>query len=150
EGMSPEALVGIALSEVKTDGDEKLRTLAIQKLNDEKSLCDIAFGGSTQAMQRLAKQRLAELIDAGQLDFERFRAHVNDPLKLFSVMSFSKQTERLEQLLASISDEQLLVKMVSGGATAKLRQIAAEKIQNKDVLLELLKETKGKDKAVYK
>jgi len=52
--------------------------------------------------------------------------------------------------LASQTDEALLHKVALEGATAKLRQVAAEKITDKAQLQDLLKESKGKDKAVYK
>jgi exonuclease SbcC len=148
--LSPDALVGIALGDAKGDADDQLRLAAIQKLDDEKALLQIAFGPATTQMQRIAKQRLAALVDAGKLDFNQLTAEMADPLKLFAVMSYSQQSERLEQLLSSIDESEVLYKVASEGATVKLRQIAAEKITDRAQLQQLLKEAKGKDKTVYK
>ena len=50
----------------------------------------------------------------------------------------------------TISDQNELAKLVLGGAISKLRQASAEKITDKQILLQLLKDTKAKDKTVFK
>ena len=52
--------------------------------------------------------------------------------------------------IEAISDENELAKLVLGGAISKLRQAAAEKITDKKILQLLLKDTKAKDKTVFK
>ncbi|HTF83382.1 MAG TPA: DUF349 domain-containing protein [Cellvibrio sp.] len=149
ESMTPDALMAIALAE-KGEQDDQLRVAAIERLDDLNTLAQIAFGSAGNQVQRIARQRLAALVDKGTLDFDQLSTQLSDPSKLFAVMSFSRQTERLEQLLSAINDSALLYKMASEGATVKLRQIAAEKIDDREQLQFLLKETKGKDKAIYK
>lgn len=48
------------------------------------------------------------------------------------------------------SDEQELLKLASDGATSPLRQAAAEKIHSRELLEQLAKAAKSKDKSVYK
>jgi hypothetical protein len=50
----------------------------------------------------------------------------------------------------SINDENELAKLALDGAITKLRQEAAEKITDKQILQQLLKDTKTKDKTVFK
>ena len=149
ESLSPDALMSIALGE-KGEQDDQLRVAAIERLDDANTLRDIAFSSTSNQVQRIARQRLAALVDTGKIDFDQLSTQLGDPVKLFAVMSFSQQADRLEQLLSSINDNELLYKMAREGATVKLRQIAAEKIEDREQLQHLLKDTKGKDKAVYK
>lgn len=149
ESLSPEALIAIALAE-KGEQDDQLRLGAIARLNDINPLVQLAFTSNSQQLQRVARQRLAALVDAGALDFDQLATCLADSEKLFAVMSFSKQTERLEELLSTIDDSEFMCRMARAGATVKLRQIAAEKIEDREQLQQLLRETKGKDKAVYK
>src|SRR5690606_14353808 len=148
--LSPEALITIALGESKAEGGEQMRLSAIQKVNDEQTLRKIAFGGASQPAQRAAKKQLAALIDSDHLSFEHLRANVAEPLALFEIMSLSQHPEKLEQLLAAETNADLLFNVALKGGTVKLRQIAAQKITDKDHLTQLLKDSKGKDKTVYK
>ncbi len=50
----------------------------------------------------------------------------------------------------AISDQNELAKLALDGAISKLRQEAAEKITDKKILQQLLKDTKAKDKTVFK
>lgn len=50
----------------------------------------------------------------------------------------------------AISDQNELAKLALDGAISKLRQEAAEKISDKQILQQLLKDTKAKDKTVFK
>ena len=58
------------------DGDEALRAAAIGKLTDSETLRTLAglrpdaAGVARPALERIAQQRLAHLIDAGAVDFE--------------------------------------------------------------------------------
>ncbi len=50
----------------------------------------------------------------------------------------------------TISDQNELAKLALDGAISKLRQEAAEKVTDKQILQQLLKDTKAKDKTVFK
>lgn len=52
--------------------------------------------------------------------------------------------------IEAISDEHELAKLAVEGAVSKLRQAAAQKITNPKILQQLLKDTKAKDKMVFK
>src|SRR5690554_79081 len=148
--LSPEALINIALGESKVEGGEQMRLSAIQKVKDEQTLRKIAFGGTSQPAQRAAKKQLAALIDSNHLSIEHLRTQVAEPLALFEIISLTQQPEKLEQLLSAETDADLLFNVALKGGTVKLRQIAAQKITNKDHLTQLLKASKGKDKTVYR
>ena len=61
------------------DGDETLRAATIRKLEHSESLTTLAgfragAAAAPAGLERLAQQRLAQLVDAGTLDFEELRA----------------------------------------------------------------------------
>lgn len=54
------------------------------------------------------------------------------------------------EVVAQTSDEQALLQLASEGTTSQLRQAAAEKIQRRELLEQLAKSAKHKDKNVFK
>ena len=87
ESLSPDALMSIALGE-KGEQDDQLRVAAIERLDDANTLRDIAFSSTSNQVQRIARQRLAALVDTGKIDFDQLSTQLGDPVKLFAVMSF--------------------------------------------------------------
>ena len=104
--------------------DEALRAAAIGKLPDGATLRKLAGLGSEPApiagLERFAQDRLAQLIDEGAMT------------------------------LAAIRDPQQLAQLVLEGSSSHLRQIAAQCIQDPEVIKQLLKQLRGKDKSVYR
>lgn len=144
--LSVEALVSIAIDE----GDESLRTAAISQLDYGQPLRELAYTAVAALVQISARQRLANLIDSSELEVEQLRRDTADDERVLSVLGFSERDDLVEQILGSATDHNLLVKISLGGSSVRLRQIAAEKVEDEESLKQLLKESKGKDKAVYK
>ena len=97
--------------------------------------------------------------DAGEIQVNRgFRIQMNSAIGPYkggirfhhtvnlSVLKFLA----FEQVFNTISDQAELSKIALDGSTSKLRQSAAEKITEKQLLQQLLKDTKTKDKTVFK
>ncbi|AJQ96627.1 DUF349 domain-containing protein [Gynuella sunshinyii] len=104
---------------------------------------------SDEALQKAAKNRFAALIDEGQLTPQQLSALTTDTGLILSILAFSKQKNLLEQQLTSLSQPQLCEQAIKGG-TAELRKTAAGLLTEADVLEQLTKATKGKDKTVYR
>jgi Domain of Unknown Function (DUF349) len=152
---SPELILGTALG----SDEEGLRVAAIRKLPDGDALRRLAGlsgmpeGSSiaiSAALERAAQARVAELIDAGSIDFDEFSARAASRPVLFSVAALCRDTGRLSQALASIDDPKHLSQLVVDSPSSRLRQLAAEAVEDPAQLRELLKRVRSKDKGVYK
>jgi hypothetical protein len=153
DSAPPHRLIVTALG----DGDEAERAAAIRKLEDVASLTALAgvrAGAEsevTPALERAAQQRLAQLVDAGSLDFEQLcDARANDSSALLAVAGYCGDPGRLSGMLASIDDPGLRARLVLDGPSSRIRQLAAQAVSNPAELRRLLKQLRGKDKSVYR
>jgi len=108
---------------------EALRIAAVRKLPDGDELRGLAglagpghgaFAPVSPALKRAAQARLAELIDEGTIDF------------------------------GAIDEPAQIAQLVLEGATSRLRQLAAEALEDPAQLKRLLKQVRTKDKNVYR
>lgn len=150
EVLSLDALVGV----IKSGDDEQVRIAAIQKITDQDVLLSLAGITETSnlsaSVQKSAKQRIAFLIDSGAIDGLQLSQRINDKIALFALLGLTSNSDLFAQAFNSVTDQTELAKFALEGSTSKLRQAAAEKITDKQLLLQLLKETKTKDKTVFK
>jgi hypothetical protein len=150
DSAPPQRLLASALE----GGDETLRG-AIGELMDGESLrrlaglCAGSASGVSASLERAAQERLAQLIDAGTLEFETLRAPPVNLAALLAVAGYSSDPERLPRTLASI-DEAERRALVLGGPSSRIRQLAAQSVSDPIELRRLLKQLQGKDKNVYK
>jgi Domain of Unknown Function (DUF349) len=151
DSAPPQRLVAAALE----GGDETLRAAAIGKLMDGESLrtlaglCAGTASGVPASLERTAQERLAQLIDAGTLEFETLRAPPVNVSALLAVAGYSSDPERLPRTLASINEAERRA-IVLGGPSSRIRQLAAQSVSDPIELRQLLKQLQGKDKNVYK
>jgi Domain of Unknown Function (DUF349) len=151
DSAPPERLVAAA----RDGGDEALRAAAIGKLTDGASLrtlaglCAGTASGVPASLERAAQERLAQLVDAGTLEFETLRAPPVNVAALLAVAGYSSDPEKLPRALASIdaADRRALI---LGGPSSRIRQLAAQSVSDPLELRQLLKQLHGKDKNVYK
>ena len=150
EVLSLDALVSV----IKSGDDEQIRIAAIQKITDQDILLGLAGITETSnlsaSVQKSAKQRIANLIDAGTIDGLQLSQKIEDKSALFALLGLTSNNDLFTQVFNSISDQAELAKFALDGSTSKLRQAAAEKITDKQLLQQLLKDTKTKDKTVFK
>jgi len=148
ESLSLDALVNI----IQSGGDESLRLAAIQKITDQTILLKLAgineVANVSASIQKAAKQRLINLVEADALNGDELCSSVVNKIELFALIN--NNNALFEKMFGSIVDEAELANFALEGSTSKLRQRAAEKITNKSILQQLLKETKTKDKTVFK
>ena len=148
ETLSPDALVSI----IKSGEDDAVRIAALQKVRDQETLLSLAGITETSSLnasvQKASKQRLSALVEAGEVDADRLSQQVKDKTALLALLSSNKAM--FEKAFGDITDQTELAKFALEGSTSKLRQSAAEKITDKTLLQQLLKDTKTKDKTVFK
>jgi hypothetical protein len=138
------------------DGEEALRAAAIRQLQDGEVLRKLAglnesdSSSAPSNLERIAQERLAQLIDAGAVDFAELLAAAANASAALSVAGHCSNPAYLTQAFASIDDPQRLAALVVEGSTSRLRQLAAERILDPAQLAQLLKQVRGKDKSTYK
>jgi hypothetical protein len=152
DSAPPQILLDIALG----GGDETQRAAATGQLEDRESLAELAgirAGAQSvvpASVERAAQQRLAQLVDAGTLDFGELRAAQGNVPALFAIAGYCKDPDRLPRLLATIDNPEHRAKLVLDGPSSRIRQLAAQSVSDPAELKRLLKQLRGKDKSVYK
>ena len=148
----PPLLIATALG----DADEARRAAAIRKLEDGGTLSTLArlradaASAVAPSLERIAQQRLAQLVDAGTLDFEELCAAADNVPALLAVASYCRDPGRLARALASIDDPERIAGLVLDGPSSGVRQLAAHAVSDPAQLKRLVKQLRGKDKSVYK
>jgi hypothetical protein len=139
--------------------EEGLRVAAIHKLPDGDGLrrlaglpglADSASVAFPAALEQAAQARLAQLIDEGCIDFAGFCDQAGNRSVLFSVAALCKDTGRLPEALACIDDPVQVAQLVVESPSSRLRQLAAQAVEDPVLLRQLLKQVRSKDKNVYK
>jgi hypothetical protein len=151
DAASPERVAARAMGE----GDEALREAAILRLPDGEDLRRLAgLQGDrpsvSPTLEQAARQRLAQLIDAGELDFAGFLVSTDNADAVLVVAGQCDHSEYLAEALASINDPRRVAGLVIHGTTSRIRQLAAQRIEDPAQLKELLNQLRGKDKSAYK
>ena len=108
-----------------------------------------AVGDGEEALRAAAVRKLAALVDAGTINFAELRSLGNTPAVL-SVAGLCVNPAYLADLLGSITDLEQIATLVIEGSSSRIRQLAAQRIEDPVELARLLKLARDKDKSVYK
>ena len=129
---------------------ENLRIAAITYVLDSPVLTALAVADDSLKLQQAAKLRIASLIDDGSIKLNEFIQRDIDGLTQLSIVGFCASADILTQLLNTHTDAEFLYQVAIEGVPARVRELAAAKIEDASQLKRLLKDTRGKDKLVYK
>jgi hypothetical protein len=138
------------------DGEEALRAAAVRKLPDGtilRKLAGVSEGAAppeSADVERIAQERVAQLIDSGSIDFADLCAATRNTTAMLSVAGLCSDPDHLARVLASIDDPQRMASLVVEGSSSRVRQLAAQSIEDPAELTRLLKQVRGRDKSVYK
>ena len=135
---------------IDSDVDALLRLAAINRLTFSDHLKQLALQTTDTKLQGAARKRIAQLLDDSVLSVVDMQAAIDDSRALLAIASLSSQQSLQSKLLSAMTEPAVLFELATDGASVKLRQLAAEKLQDEDLLKQLLKATKGKDKGVYR
>jgi hypothetical protein len=134
--------------------EEAERAAAIGTLEDGVSLRQMAGltdGPAPPAnLERAAQQRMAQLIDTGSIDFVELCSATREAQAVLNVAGYCHNPEHLPAALALIADPASLARLAAEGTSSRLRQLAAQRIEDPAELRRLLKQVRDKDKNVYK
>ncbi len=137
-------------------GEEALRAAAVSKLPDGtllRKLAGLSEGATppeAASFERIAQERVAQLIDSGSIDFADLCAATGSSTAMLSVAGLCSNPDHLAQILGSIDDPQRMAKLAVEGSSSRIRQLAAQRIEDPAELTRLLKQVRGKDKNVYR
>jgi len=138
------------------DGEAALRAAAVRKLADGTTLRKLAGLSEGAAptesadIERIAQERVAQLIDSGSIDIADLCASTRNTTAMLSVAGLCSNPDHLARVLTSIDDPKRMSSLVVEGSSSRLRQLAAQSIEDPAELTRLLKQVRGKDKSVYK
>ena len=135
-----------------------LRVAAVGKLADGEALRGLAgLSAATGApgtvpagLERAAQTRVAELVESGAIDFTRMCTSSGNHAALLAVAAQCADSGRLKLALSFIHDPAHIARLVVEAPSSRIRQLAAEGIEDPAQLRQLLKQVREKDKSVYK
>lgn len=155
---SPGGLDALSAEEISTiamhGDDSERRAAAIERLtNGEplRQLAGVAHGPpSSPDLSLAARRRLAQLIDTQQVDWAELSSGSDNAPALLQIADLCESPACLEQYLGAIDDPQEIVRIVLEGSSLRMRQLAAQRVEDRENLNRLLKQLQGKDKSVYR
>ena len=133
-----------------SDEPIELRSAAVDLLDYGATLITLASDCPSVALQQQARQRIAQLIDCDSIGLAKLTEDGLDIMAQFAIVGFCQNEVLLPQLMDTITDTQFFYRIATQGVSARLRELAADKISDEAILKKLLKESRGKDKLVYK
>jgi len=101
------------------------------------------------ALVHAAQTRVAQLIDAGGVNFAALRGAIQNTEALLSIAALCSDPVHLAELLDG-ADPLWIARLVTDGSSSRIRQQAAQRVADPAELKHLLKQVRGKDKNVYK
>ncbi len=132
-----------------TDSTEDvLQLAAIERINTLSTLLKLVTTKEKAHLATAARKRIGSMLDQGSLSIGELETQVADQQALIFTAAYS--TSVGEALIDKIDDDVLLIEQATKAETTHLRQLAADKIRQREHLIELSKLAKNKDKSVYK
>lgn len=130
------------------------RAAAVAALPDGAALRTLAglTGAATDqppALVLAAQARVAHLIDAGAIDFAALRGEIRTSDALLSVAGMCSNPALLSELLQG-SEPREIARLAIEASSSRVRQLAAQHVEDPADLKQLLKQVRGKDKNVYR
>ncbi len=132
-----------------TEQTEDYRVKAIQRLTFGEELLELVKTEANGKIQIAAAKRTAKLIDENTLKFDELDTKLSEE-KCLTIASYCKNSEYITKYIESEKSEITLAELAIDGPTSKIRQAAAMKVLQAELLLKIQKEIKTKDKNVYK
>src|SRR5690606_28462477 len=132
----------------ETDPDLSVRRAALAKITDPDQLLKL-LAGAGELREDVIRQVGATL---GQVDAHRlaqFATHLADDTLRLQLFNALTQTDAKATVLGLIQTPRTLADIAIQANASRLRQVAAEQLQDVGLLEEVLKAAQSKDKGVY-
>ncbi len=112
-------------------------------------LLELAFDPA-HAEQRRAQKRIAELIDARTLSIDALPTEPEHRASVLAIAAATTDTANFDGLAGRIADTSVWLDLAVHAPTAKLRQLAAARLEALDDLRAVMKAARERDKNVYR
>lgn len=112
-------------------------------------LLELAFDESNPEHRR-AQKRLAELIDAGAVAIDALPTDAEHQSSLLAIAAATTNAANFDAVASRIADAKIWLRLAIDGSTAKLRQLAASRLEAPEDLRTVLKAARERDKNVYR
>ncbi|MFT5084018.1 MAG: exonuclease SbcC [Lentisphaeria bacterium] len=141
-----EALVG------GTEGDPQniaVRVAALKQLPYATVIWNKVLTGPA-ALEKAAVQHLASLVDSEQVAAAQLIQDIKQTEKLLAIAGHCKNRDLQNLVLGAVNSEEELAHLCANANSAIVRKTIAERIEKTELLRELLKTLKHKDKNAYR
>jgi exonuclease SbcC len=112
-------------------------------------LLELAFD-SSHPQHRSAQKRLVELIDSGAVSVEQLPWDSARRRAVLAITAATADPENFNRVATRIDDPSIWKELAIDGTTAKLRQVAATRLEGEDDLRAVVKAARERDKNVYR
>lgn len=145
EGISQLDDEAILLELVANDPDPGVRAAALSRITRPDTL-DGLIDSLTHALQAQAReQRLRQILpDAGQLE------GIDDDALLVRIAGLSDDAGLVTAAMGRISSETMLAGLAASHPQARVRMAAAQNLTSLEVINDLMQQTRGRDKSLYR
>lgn len=145
-------LESLLLSQTSQADDAQLRKAAIKRFDYGNVLVTLATSGGASAneLDKAACRRIAQLLDENRITQETLLGDIHDADVLLAIAGFCLKDDLEKHLLGNISDQKQLADICQTSHSARIRQHMAARIDDVELLKELAKTLKAKDKNAYK
>src|SRR5690606_12122083 len=141
----------ILLKLAETDPDSRVSQRAIEKIAEPAALLKLLAHSGTPHQNVLIAQ-LAALLDTANTDTQQLQqlsGQLQSDGQRYQLILSLKSIEARLALLESLSNQRSLADLALNANTSRLRQQAVDQLQDYELLEEVLKASKNKDKGVY-
>jgi len=140
------------LEDIVRNGDDfELRLALLPKISSGPALIEFASQGKVPVeIETIARQFLAQQLDAGSILPGTLLEQIEDAECRLAIAAYCNAVDFQSLALKAIDDQTLLVKFCKSANSARVRQLLAERIDDPELLRELVRFLKGKDKKAYK
>jgi hypothetical protein len=146
---SPAAGHDIRANVAEHGDDAAQRASRVSTLEFGDALLSTAFG-SDSADQHAARKRIAELVDAKAVSVEQLPAGMDKRAALLATLAWCSGTDAFDVAAAGVTDQALWLELATAGESAKLRYLAAQRVEGEDRLRILIRAARDSDKNVYR
>lgn len=129
------------------DSDKDVRLLALSKIQSKQYLAEFLVSEHPDLRQQAQQQHLKQLLPNQSIDDLNA---INSDNDLVSIASYTQDETLRLAAINNISDESVRLDIACNNPVAKVRLAAAQGIRNSTSLTRLMQIAQGKDKALYR
>jgi len=149
--QEPQAVLESYAAGGDVDLPASVRIEALKRLPYGGVLTNIAAKGDhPSSLEKAARERIARLVDDKQLNVTQLLKDISESDTLLAIAAYCDGNELQTATLTNITDEVQLAKLCHESSSATVRKTLVERIENHDLLKDLSKHLKTKDKVAYK